>query len=616
MQGSKVFLLLLPIWAYAQPQYTIQDLGSLPNMPSCTGTAISQAGNVAGYCNQLGSSVFLGGSSHGFLYASGVLTDMGQTSEPTVPTGVNDSGVVVGAYVHINLEAGVSVAPFIFQNGSIQTFVGVPSNAAPFGLTNAGQSAATQILAGGFNFFISSQAFFITGAGTSTPLASGGGSQGVAFGISPSGDWVAGGTANVIAQQLASLKGSLWHNGTLQALPASPNFDYASATSVNDSGMAAGMGFTFDFAQLEDRNASGHAVLFNNGAVTDLGTLPADRNSAGLGINNSGTVVGYSTTQTPDVSLFTAALLEPASADSHAFVYTNGAMYDLNRQLVNGSGWQLTSAAAINNAGQIVGTGIIQEQQHAFLLTPVTPPQINAVVGGGLHSPPVNSISADGLFTIFGTGFADASVMRNVTGSDLTNNALPTNLANTCVEGGTARWGLIYVSATQINAVADPLAGSGNLPISVIANCGLANETPTAAFPVPVAAETPQFFFGAGNEIAAVEATGANTGAAITPATPAHIGDILTAYGTGWGATTPAAVIGSLAAAGADITGQYTLTVGGQTAVVSYAGLAPTFAGLYQINFTVPSGLSADNQPIVLTVNGVATPTGAFLAVQ
>jgi uncharacterized protein (TIGR03437 family) len=616
MRCYKTFFFLLPMCVYAQPQYMIQDLGSLPNFPSCTGTAISQAGNVTGYCNVVGGSIFFGTASHGFLYSNGVLTDLGPTGKPTVPTGVNDSGLVTGAYVTINLQSGITVAPFSYQNGSIQTFAGVPSNAAPFGLTNAGQAAATQILAAGFNFFIASQAYLVTGNGTSMALPASGASQAVAFGISPAGVWVAGATPNVIEQSLATLKPALWHNGGFQALPLAPNFDYASATCVNDSGMAAGAGFTFDFTALQDPNASQHAVLFTNGAATDLGTLPADKSSAALAINNSGTVVGFSSSQTPDISLFFAPLLEFAASTSHAMVYTNGTMYDLNRQLVNGSGWQLTAATGINNAGQIVGTGIIQEQQHAFLLTPVVLPQINSVVGGGLHVPPVNSISADGLFTIFGTGFADSSVMRNVTGSDLTNNALPTNLANVCVEGGTARWGLIYVSATQINAVADPLSTAGNLPVSVITNCGLANETPTAPFPVPVAAETPQFFFGVGNEIAAVEATGANTGAAITPATPAHAGDILTAYGTGWGATTPAAVIGSLAAAGANITGQYTLTVGGQTAVVSYAGLAPTFAGLYQINFTVPSGLTAGNQPIVLTIGGVATPTGAFLAVQ
>ncbi len=633
MQGSRILLLLLPIGtfapicAYAQPKYTIQDLGSLPNMPSCTGTALSQAGNVTGYCSPAGGSVVLGGATHGFLYSNGVLTDMGQTSKPTVPTGVNDSGLVVGAYVNINLARGITVAPFLFQNGNVQTFTGVPSNAAPFGLTNAGQSAATQVLASGFNFFIASEAYLITGTGTSTALSSSKGSQGFAFGISTSGDWVAGGTANVIAEQLASLAPSLWHSGAFQALPLVPNFNYASATGVNDSGMASGMGFTYDFTEFEDPHANGHAVFFNNGAVTDLGTLPADRNSAALGINNSGTVVGYSTTQTPDVSLFTSALLELASASSHAFVYTNGAMYNLNNLLVNGSGWQLTAAAAINNAGQIVGTGIIQQQQHAFLLTPVTPPTVNSVVGAGLSVPPVNSLSANGLFTLFGTGFAGAMVSQNVTSADLTNNALPTNLANTCVQGGTTRWGLIFVSATQINAVADPLSTSGTVPVSVITNCGLPNETPTSPVNVTVAAVTPQFLFdvqnaSGQNEVVAVEQSGAQVGpVGLVPGgetfTPAHAGDILTAYGVGWGATMPAAVVGSLAPNGtANITAPYTLTIGGVTAVVSYAGLSPTYAGLYQINFTVPSGLAPGNQPIVLTVDSVATPTGAFLAVQ
>jgi uncharacterized protein (TIGR03437 family) len=617
MRGYKYLFLILPICAYGQPKYMIQDLGSLPNLPSCTGTAISQSGNVTGYCTAAGGSVFLGTPTHGFLYSKGTLTDLGQTGKPGVPTGVNDSGVVVGAYVDINLAKGLSVSPFIYQNGSTQQFVGVPDNAAPFGLTNGGQSAATQVAEGGFNFFVASQALLITGAGTSTTLSSAEASQGFAFGISPSGDWVAGGTANVVAHQLASLNGTLWHAGAFQAMPVVPNFNYASATGVNDAAMASGMAFTFDFSQLVDPHATGHAVLFNNGAVTDLGTLPADRSSAATGINNSGAVVGFSTSQTPDLSLFAGPELETASSLSHAFVYTGGTMYDLNRQLVNGAGWQVTSAIAINDAGQIVGTGIINQQQHAFLLMPVTLPQIGSVVGGGGHVPPVNAISADAIFTIYGTGFADPSVKRGVIGTDLTNNALPTNLANVCVQGGNAKWGLLYVSALQINAVADPLSTSGSLPVSVITNCGLSNELATAPFSVTVAGETPQFFFGAGNDISAVQAAGAAKGVPVATDTPAHAGDILTAYGTGWGTTMPAAVVGSLAPNGtADITGKYTLTVGDQTAVVSYAGLSPTFAGLYQINFTVPAGLTAGDQPIVLTINGVSTPTGAMLAVQ
>ena len=256
----------------------------------------------------------------------------------------------------------------------------------------------------------------------------------------------------------------------------------------------------------------------------------------------------------------------------------------------------------------------------------VLAPQVNAVVGAGLSVPPVSSLARNGLFTIFGTGFADASVNRNVGGSDLMNNALPTNLANTCVQGGNARWGLIFVSAAQINAVANPLSTSGTIPVSVIRNCGQPGEVTSAALDVKVAAETPQFLFviqnpSGMNEVVAIEAlSGAKVGpVGLIPGenfTPAKAADILTVYGVGWGVTTPAAVVGSLAAGAADITGAHKLTIGGKTAEVSYAGLSPTFAGLYQINFKVPSGLTAGNQPIVLTIDGVSTPTGAFLAVK
>ena len=112
--------------AFAQPKFMIQDLGTLPNMPSCTGTAISQSGMVTGYCNLAGGSVFNDSPTHPFLYSSGVMKDLGTTSKSAVPTGVNDSGVVVGTYFNISLITGLAVAPFIYQNGAIQKFNGVP----------------------------------------------------------------------------------------------------------------------------------------------------------------------------------------------------------------------------------------------------------------------------------------------------------------------------------------------------------------------------------------------------------------------------------------------------------------------------------------------------------
>jgi len=429
----------------------------------------------------------------------------------------------------------------------------------------------------------------------------------------------------VAGNSVQAIKPTVWQNGSAQAFPNASGFNYGSGTAVNNSGAMAGMAFTYNFTLLQDPNATGMATIFSQNGATVLGALSSDKSSAALGINNSGDVVGFSNSGLPDITLFFAPFLEAVGSNLHAFLYSKGTMYDLTRQLVNGSGWQLCSATAINDAGQIVGTGIIQEQQHAFLLTPVTPPQVNSVVGAGLSVPPVNKISANGLFTLFGTGFAAPNV--SVGASNLVNNTLPTNLANTCVQAGNTRWPLIYVSTLQINAVADPLSTSGTVPISVISNCDQPNQIASTAVNVNVAAETPQFLFdvqnpSGQNEVVAVDAL---TGAKIGPPgliadetfTPAKAGEILTVYCVGLGATSPAAAVGSLAPGAAQLqTKNFTLTVAGKTAAVSYAGLTPTYSGLYQINFTVPDGLTAGNQPIVLTVNGVASPTGAFLAVE
>ncbi len=54
-----------------------------------------------------------------------------------------------------------------------------------------------------------------------------------------------------------------------------------------------------------------------------------------------------------------------------------------------------------------------------------------------------------------------------------------------------------------------------------------------------------------------------------------------------------------------------TVTVGGQPATVSFSGLAPGFPGLYQINLTVPTNISASTtpgQPVVVSIGGVSSP--------
>jgi probable HAF family extracellular repeat protein len=68
-------------------------------------------------------------------------------------------------------------------------------------------------------------------------------------------------------------------------------------------------------------------------------------------------------------------ILLPDNSTFHAFIYSDGAMTDLNSLIDQNSGWVLRSATGINNAGDIVGYGTDSSgQTHAFLLTPETSP--------------------------------------------------------------------------------------------------------------------------------------------------------------------------------------------------------------------------------------------------
>jgi probable HAF family extracellular repeat protein len=106
------------------------------------------------------------------------------------------------------------------------------------------------------------------------------------------------------------------------------------------------------------------AFLYSAGSMYALGTLTAlggtDTPSAAISVNSSGVIVGYS-----------------GGTDSRAWVGvptqpngTNGQMTDLNSLIPAGSGWVLTSASGINDAGQIVGTRTMNGVQRGFLLTP------------------------------------------------------------------------------------------------------------------------------------------------------------------------------------------------------------------------------------------------------
>jgi probable HAF family extracellular repeat protein len=90
--------------------------------------------------------------------------------------------------------------------------------------------------------------------------------------------------------------------------------------------------------------------------ATDLGTLGGSLSMA-YGINNYGWVVGWAE--------------QTNGGGPRAFVHDGTHMIDLNTVLWNGAGWLLREANAINDAGQIVGEGLFNNQTHAFFLQPM-----------------------------------------------------------------------------------------------------------------------------------------------------------------------------------------------------------------------------------------------------
>jgi probable HAF family extracellular repeat protein len=156
----------------------------------------------------------------------------------------------------------------------------------------------------------------------------------------------------------------LYSNGTMVDLGALRPGWSSFANALNDQGQAVGSSNT---VSIEAR-----AALFSGGATIDLGTLGGASSSAN-DINELGQIVGHSTVVGSD--------------PSHAFIYENGAMTDLNRYA--GDGWLLTNATAINNRGDILGFGTLNGEWHTFLLTSqpvaaVPEPSTFALLGAGL----------------------------------------------------------------------------------------------------------------------------------------------------------------------------------------------------------------------------------------
>jgi uncharacterized protein (TIGR03437 family) len=101
------------------------------------------------------------------------------------------------------------------------------------------------------------------------------------------------------------------------------------------------------------------------------------------------------------------------------------------------------------------------------------------------------------------------------------------------------------------------------------------------------------------------------------PGNPAAAGSVIVVYATGGGSLSAPVTDGELPTTLINVANT-TLTVGGQPATIDFAGLAPGFAGVLQINATLPNGLAAGSAvPIVLSISGAdSSSQSATIAIQ
>jgi len=247
--------------------------------------------------------------------------------------------------------------------------------------------------------------------------------------------------------------------------------------------------------------------------------------------------------------------------------------------------------ALLSGIAKITG-GFRSQQQPPTLAT--------ASVVSAASSVSFVPLAPGGIISIYGTNLADSAV----TASTL---PLPTQLGNAEVIVAGQPAPLLYVSNGQINAIV-PEGVNPNTAQQVLVERGMTYSQPV---PVNVAAAQPGIFQSGGIGIFVDFPHSGAASFLVTQKAPATAGDVLVAYCAGLDPTNPSVPDGTASPTSplANTSNPVTVTIGGQNAPVFFAGLTPDFAGLYQINLTVPTGIQPGNAvPVTVSVAGQSSP--------
>jgi uncharacterized protein (TIGR03437 family) len=191
---------------------------------------------------------------------------------------------------------------------------------------------------------------------------------------------------------------------------------------------------------------------------------------------------------------------------------------------------------------------------------------------------------------------------RTCLSSDFVNNQLPTELDGISVTMNGERTYVYYIGLNQIDALTPPDLAPG--PVQVVVTVATVSSPP---FSSQVQALSPSLFvFNGGPYVAAAHADGSLIGSA-APAKPA---ETILLFANGFGPTN----VGGAVSQSGSLSLLPAITIGGVSAVVSFAGLVAP--GEFQFNVVVPPSLGNGDQSIVAMYDGQSTQLGTLLTIH
>ena len=216
------------------------------------------------------------------------------------------------------------------------------------------------------------------------------------------------------------------------------------------------------------------------------------------------------------------------------------------------------------------------------------------IVNSANFAPITNSAAPGEFVTLYGTNLSSGTLQA----PSLPLSAMLGGVQAT-VNGRPAP--LFFVSPTEISLIV-PYATSESFATFQVSNNGTLSNKVT----VYRRSTAPGVYTLTQNGVGSAAALHSDY-SLVTLDNPANIGDTLQVFVTGLGAVSPPVPEGAAAPSSplSQVVANVQVFIDGQPATVAFKGLAPGFAGLYQINCVVPEGVSAGQVYL-----DVSTPDG------